>query len=62
MYRIGGVDPDCREWRLMLRDIGGVRIVRHDGGTKEQNVTLAIAPERDWAITALTKFVPNYFR
>jgi len=37
-----------------VRDVGGVRIVRHGGATNGQQATLQMAPDRRFAILALT--------
>jgi hypothetical protein len=38
----------------MLRDVVGVRVVEHGGGTNGQTSTLKLVPERDFAIAVLT--------
>jgi CubicO group peptidase (beta-lactamase class C family) len=38
----------------LLKDVGGVRLVRHGGTTNGQLSAFVLAPERDFAITVLT--------
>jgi CubicO group peptidase (beta-lactamase class C family) len=50
---IGG-DIDAVGLAWMLRTIGGVKTIAHDGGTKGQVTSLTIAPERGFALAVLT--------
>ena len=43
----------------MLEDVGGVRTVRHGGGTVGQQTTLVLVPSRNFALTVLTNSEPG---
>jgi CubicO group peptidase (beta-lactamase class C family) len=43
----------------LLRDVEGVRLVGHDGGTNGQLASLLMVPERNWALAILTNGAPG---
>lgn len=43
----------------MLRDIGGTRLVSHDGGTSGQYSSLTMVPERGFALISMTNSGPT---
>jgi CubicO group peptidase (beta-lactamase class C family) len=42
----------------LMRDVGEVRLIGHDGGTNGHTASLLMAPERNWAIDILTNASP----
>ena len=43
----------------ILSDIGGARLVGHDGSTNGQEASLSFLPEQDWALAVMTNASPG---
>ena len=43
----------------ILKDIGGARLVGHDGSTNGQEASLSFLPEQDWALAVMTNASPG---
>jgi len=43
----------------ILKDLGGARLVGHDGSTNGQEASLSFLPEQDWALAVMTNASPG---